>query len=177
MVEDVFVAAAVDGFYALQGADLRQDELHEAALLHQLETQRGLRREHNLVQFHHDALGADNLDAVGVAGDGLDGVVGDAEAELRGEADGAHHAQGVVGEGDVGVEGCTQDALVEVAYAAEGVHQLAVAVGVEADGEGVDGEVAPALVVLEGAVLDDGLAAVVGVTLAAGSDELKFISG
>ena len=174
MVEDVLVATAVDSFYALQGANLGQDELHEAALLHQLEAEGRLRREHNLVELGGDALSADNLDALGVAGDGLEGVVGDAEAQLAGEAHGAHHAQGVVAEGDVGVEGRAEDALIEVVDAAEGVHQLAIAVSIQTDGKGVDGEVAPPLVVLEGAVLNDGLAAVVAVALAAGADELQL---
>ena len=126
-----------------------------------------MRRRHDFVQFHHDAFGRDYLYARGVAPDGLEGVVGNAEPQLAGEADGSHHAQGVVAEGDVGVQGGAEDAFVHVADAPEGVHELPVAVGVQAYRKGVDGEVPAALVVLQGAVLHDGLAAVSTVALAA----------
>ena len=56
------------------------------------------------------------------------------------------------------VEGCAEDAVVEVSNTAEGIHECAVATLVEADGKGVDGEVAPILVVLQGAVFNDGFA-------------------
>ena len=174
VVEDILVSAAVDSFDAGQSADFGQNELHEAAFLHQFEAQRGLRREHNLVEFHRDALGTDNLDAFGIASDGLESVVGDTEPQLRGEADGSHHTQRVVAEGNVGVEGRAKDAFVEVAYASEGVNQLAVAVGIEADSQGVDREVAPPLVVLEGAVFDHRLATVVTITFLPGTNELQL---
>ena len=128
------MAAAVDCLDALQRGYLRQYQLHEAAFLHEFESHGGGGREHYLVELHHDALGGDYLYPFGVAPYGLEGVVGYAEAELAGEADGAHHAQGVVAEGDVGVEGSAQDAGLEVGDTIEGVHQLSVAVAIEAHG-------------------------------------------
>src|SRR5690606_41219211 len=98
---------------------------------------------------------------------------GRVEAGRGGGARGAQDGEGVVVEGLAGVERRREAAGGEVGQPAERVDQLAEALGVEGDGEGVDGEVAPAEVVLERAVLDDGLAGVGPVALAARADELE----
>ena len=131
-------------------------------------------RHDNLVELHLDALTADNLDAVGHALQCLEGLVLYLEVQLRGKADAAHHAQGVVAEGDVWLKGCGYDAILQVGQAVEGVYQFAKAVFVQADGHCVDGEVATVLIVLQGTVLDNGLARIVAVALAAGTDEFYF---
>ena len=117
-----------------------------------------MRGEDDLVQLVLDALPTDNLDAVGHPFEGLEGLVLYLEVELGGEADAAHHAQGVVGEGDLWVEGRSDDAILEVGQSVEGVNELAETVTVQADGHRVDGEVAAVLVILQRAVLHDGLA-------------------
>ena len=82
---------------------------------------------------------------------------------MGGKPDAAQHAQRVVREGDVGVEGGAYDAVLHIVHAVKGVYELAEAVMVEADGKGVDGEIASVLVVFQRSVLDMRLAAVVAV--------------
>ena len=172
---------AVARLYAAHGSQLGEDELQEAALLQQHETDGGHGREDNLVELVDDALAGNNLDALRHAAKALEGFLLDLEVELRGKTHAAHHAQRVVGEGDVGIERRGNDAVLQVVEPVVHIHQtsvarLSVGVGrvVEADGEGVDGEVAPADVVLQRAVLHDGFARVVGVALAAGADKLHL---
>lgn len=124
-------------------------------------------RGHNLVELLHDALAADNLDALGIAAQGVEGLVFDVEVELGGKPDAAQHAQRVVREGDVGVEGGAYDAVLHIVHAVKGVYEFAEAVVVEADGKGVDGEIASVLVVFQRSVLDMRLAAVVAVAFLA----------
>ena len=131
-------------------------------------------RHDDLVQLDHDALATHYLDALGHALQPFEGLVLNLEVQLGGEAYAAHHAQGVVAEGDVGVKGRGDDAVLKVGKAVKRVDQLAEAVMVQADGHRVDGEVAPVLVVLQRAVLHDGLARVMAVALTAGADELHF---
>ncbi len=161
----------------LEVTEFGEDDGHEAGFLQQFETEGGGRGEDDFVEFGGDALGGDDMDAFGVAGDGVEGFGEDTELQLSGESDGAHHAEGVVAESDVGVEGCADETLVEVVDAAEGVEQLAESVAVEGYGHCVDGEVAAVLVVLQGAVFHDGLAAVAAVALAAGADKFYLPQG
>ena len=172
MVEVVLVGTAVLGFYDVEGCELGEDDVEESGALEVDETTAGMGRHDNLVELHLDTLATDYLDAVGHALKGSEGLILYLEIELGGKADAAHHAQRIVAEGDVGVEGCGDDAVLEVGETVEGVDEFAKAAVVEADGHGVDGEVATVLVVLEGAVLDDRFARVVAVALAAGTDEL-----
>ena len=65
------------------------------------------------------------------------------------------------------------DPAVEVLDAAEGIDELAEARGPEGEREGVDGEVAPPLVVLERPVLDQGLARLAPVALLPRGHELE----
>ena len=106
--------------------------------------------------------------------DGVERLGVDEETELRGEADGAHHTQGVVAEGDIRIERCSYCQLLHVVESAKRVYQFAVSRLVQAEGKGVDGEVAPVLVVLEGSVLDDWLAAVVAVRLFPGANKFQL---
>ena len=94
------------------------------------------------------ALGGNDLNALGVPPDGCESVGIDEEAELGGKADGAHHAQRVVAECDVGVEWRAQGERLHVAQSIKGIHELSEAVGIETNGQRIDGEVAPLLVFL-----------------------------
>ena len=174
MEEVVLVALAVDHLHALEQAELGQDVLQQARFVEQQEARGGSRRHHDLVQFLRDPLHGDDLDAFRVAGDGVERVGVDIEMQLRGEADGPHHAQGVVGIGDVGVERGADGQVFEIAHPVEGVEKSPEVVLVEADGHGVDGEIAAVLVVFEGAVFHEGLAAVTVVRLATGAHKLNL---
>ena len=158
VVEVVLVGAAVAHLYAFEGGELGEDDGEETGAGEFDEADTGPGREHDFVEFVDDAFLGDDLDTLGVALEGLLGLVLYLEAELGGEADAAHHAQGVVGEGDVGVEGRSYEAVLHIEESVEAVDELAEAVGVETDGEGIDGKVAAVEVVVEGAVFDDGFA-------------------
>ena len=174
VVEVVFVSATLDGLYPFEGSHLGEDEGQQLAVVEQDEAFRGDVGADDFAQLVDDALFRDDFDARAVALDGGEGLGLDAEVELRGEPYGPHHAQGVVAEGDVGVERGADNPFFEVVHTAEGVDQFAPAVAVQTQGQGVDGEVAPVLVVLQGSVLDYRLARVVAVRLLAGADELDF---
>jgi len=117
---------------------------------------------------------ADNLDARGITAYGLKGFRLDVELQLGGKAHGAHHAQGVVGEGDVGVEGRADKAPADVVESAVEVDEIAEGSLVDAEGHGVDGEVAACDVFLKGATLDNGVAALAAVALAACAYEFQL---
>ena len=139
-----------------QGGQLGQDQGGQPGLDEERQPQPGVRRQHQLDQLVADPLGGDDLDPAGhVRHRGDDGRV-DHEAELRGEARGPHHPQGVVGERVLGASRRTQQPLREVDHAAERVHELARR---HAHGHRVDGEVSAPEVALEGvAEVDRGLA-------------------
>ena len=78
--------------------------------------------------------------------------------QLRGKSHAAHHAQGVIAEGHIGVERGADEAVLHVEQTIEGVGELTEALGIEAHGQGVDGEVAAVLVILKGTVLNNRVA-------------------
>ncbi len=94
--------------------------------------------------------------------------------QLCGETDGAHHPQGVVAEGDVGVERSADYSLAQVGHAVVAVDERAETRGIHAHGHGVDGEVAAGEIVVEGAVLHNGVTAFAVIALAARSHEFQF---
>ena len=174
MVEDIFVPPAVLHLHAFQCSQFREDKRQQSRLIQQQPTYGGLAREHDFVEFIGYTLAGDDTNALAVAHDGVEGVGMERETELGGEADCPHHTQGVVGERDVGVKRRADNHVLHVLYAVEGVEQGAVAVAIEADSKGVDGEVAAVLVFFEGAVLHDGVAGVVAVTLFARTHKLQL---
>ena len=95
---------------------------------------------------------------------------------MGGESDAAHHAQWVIAECHVGVKRCGDDSILQVEQSIEAIYQLAVACAVEANGQCIDGEVASVEVVIQCAVLDDGLAAASGVAFASRPYELHLLS-
>ena len=158
MVEVVLVRFAVARFHAVEIGHFGQNDGQQAAALQFYEADRWHLRHHYFVQLCNDAFGADYLDAVAVAAQSFEGFVLNSKVELGGKTHAAHHAQRVVAEGDVGVEWGGYDAVLKVAHTIERVDQLAEPGCVEADGHGVDGEVAAVLVVLKGTVFDNGFA-------------------
>ena len=113
----------------------------------------GCRGTHDFVQLVDDALFADDANAFAVASQCLKGFVGNGEVELGGEAHAAHHAERVIAEGDVGVQRRHNQFVLQVLESTERVGQFAEASTVETNRKGVDGEIAPLLVVLQSAVL------------------------
>ena len=96
------------------------------------------------------------------------------EAQLAGKADATHHTQGVVGKSDVGVERRGNKTVFHVQQPIETVDEFTEAIAIEADGQCIDGEVTTVEIVLQRAVLHDGLTRVVAVTFATGTDEFDF---
>ena len=174
MVEVVLMGTPVSHFHAFECRNLGQDKGEQPTAAQFDKSDAGHGAEDNLVQLVDDALLGDNLDALGIAAQGLLRLVLDTEVELRGKADAAHHAQGIVGESDVGVERCGDKSVLHIQETVETIYQFAEAVAVETDGQGIDGEVPTVQVVLQRAVLHDRLTAVVAVALAAGTHELDF---
>ncbi len=132
VVEVVFMPASLYNLHSFHRGELRQDVLEQSRSVEQPPADGGAGGEHDFVQFGEDSLTGDNLDALSVAGYGFERGRIDVEIELRGEADGAHHAQRVVGEGYVGVERRADCALAQVVESAETVNEHAHFARVEA---------------------------------------------
>ena len=175
VVEVVFVGFAIAGLDAFECSHFGQDDGEQAATAQFDEADTGNGRHHDFIEFVDDALLRDNLNAFGVAPQSILRLFLYLESQLCSEAYAAHHAEGVVAERDVGVEGSGDDAVLEVEQSVEEVDEFAVATLVEADGKRIDGEVAAVEVVVECAVLDDGLAAVALIALAACADEFYLL--
>ena len=133
-----------------------------------------MRGHNDLVELVLDTLTTHDLDSVDHALECDEGLILYLEIQLGGETDASHHAQGVVGEGDIGLQGRGDDTILEIGQTIEGVYQFAEAVFVQADGHRIDGEVATVLVVLKCAVFDDGLTGITAVTLLTRSHKLHF---
>ena len=174
VIEVVFVLSAIAFLYDVEGRELGQNDVEQAATMQIDKAFGGMRGEHNLVEFVDDAFARNYADALFVASEGFEGFRFNLEVELRGKADASHHPKRIVAEGDVGVERRGNDAVFQVAKAVEWVHQFSKTCLIEAEGEGVDGEIAPPLVVVERPILDDGFARVVAVTLLSRSYKFEF---
>ena len=174
MKEIVLMGTSVANLHPFEGCQFREDDRQKTSSREFDETYAGLGRKHDFIQFVDDALLRDYLYAFGIAHEGLLRLVLNLEMELGGKAHTAHHAQGVVGEGDVWVERCGYETILHIQKSVEPVDELTEMCLVETYGKRIDGEIATVKVVLQGSVLHDGLAAVVGIAFATGTDKLYF---
>ena len=133
---------------------LGKNPLQQPGEFQQLEAHRRDGRKDDLVEFGGNALPGYDPDPRRIAADGIEGLLLDREAQLRGETHGTHHAQGVVREGDVGVARRTDDALLQVLHPVERVYQLAERIGIERPCHRIDRKVTAALVVFQRPGLD-----------------------
>ena len=174
MVEIVFMGTAILLVDDVEGGKFGEDDLQEAATLQVFETDAGVRRHDDLIEFVLDAFATDDLDTLSHPFQSHEGLVLNLEIELGGKSDAAHHAQGIVGEGNIGFQGCGDDAILEVSQAIEGVDQFTKSVFVQADSHRIDSKVATVLVVLESPVFNDGFTGVVAIALFPCPHELHF---
>ncbi len=158
VVEVVLVLPSVAHFHDVEGRQLRKNDLQKSTAVQVDKTFAWCASGHNLVELVSYSLTADDFNPVGISLQCRKGFVVDEEVELCGKPDAAHHAQGVVGEGDIGVEGSADDAVFHVGKSIEGVDKFTIAVFVEAHGQCVDGEITTVLVVLQAAVFHGRLA-------------------
>ena len=177
--EVLLVAAAFDGFHSLEGAELGQDVLQQAGPVHKLEGHRRPRREQHLVEFLGDPLHREYAEAVRHTAHRVKGFLNYSELQLRSgklgcEAHGPEHTQRVIRIGRVRVERSADNAVCEVADAPERVNQLSEGVFLKGESHCIDGEIAPELVVTQGAVFHYGLAGLAPVGFFAGTHELDF---
>ena len=174
MVEVILMGTAILLVDDVEGGKFGEDDLQEAATLQVFETDTRMWRHDDLIEFVLDALATDDLDSLCHPFQGHESLVLDLEVELGGESDAAHHAQGIVGEGNIGFQGCGDDTILEVSQAVEGIDEFAKSVFIQADSHCIDGKVTTVLVVLESPVFNDGFTRVVAVALLTGSYELHF---
>ena len=99
--------------------DVGEEALHEAGRVEAAEGLLGPAEGEEAQDLLEEAGARGGEDLVGVAADRLERVGVDREAEARGEADGAEHADGVLAEADVRVADAAQDPLAQVAQAAD----------------------------------------------------------
>ena len=145
MLVDVLVAVVLVGFEA-QGGHLRQHELGQPGFHQQVHAGPRARPADEFDQLVADAFGGNDGDALRHPAHGQADVGVHRDAQLGGEPGGAHHAQGIVGEGVLGGARRGQHRGVEVPDAAERVNEFK---GRQAQGHRVDGEVAAQQVVSE----------------------------
>ena len=148
MVEVVFMCTALACLHIVEHGELRKNQREQTRTVQVYESTAGLVGKDDLVEFLLDTLSADDFQPFSVARQCVEGLVFDVELQLCGESHTAHHAQRVVGEGNIRVEGRADNAVLQVSESVERIDKLTKTVSVEADGQRVDGEVAPVLVVL-----------------------------
>ncbi len=173
VVKVVLVRPSVHLVDALEGLELWEDGLEHVGGFQDLEADRRLVGHDDFLQLVGDALLTQDVDAVRLVPHGMEDAIGHAERELCGKARGPNHAEWVVLERLVRIERRVDGTALQVAAAVEGVDQIAEAIGHERNRHRVDGKVAPVLVVLQCAVLNDGLAGVGPIALFAGGHELQ----
>ena len=93
---------------------------------------------------------------------------------MGGKTHTTHHAERVITEGDIRIQWSTYGTLLQVIKAVKRIYQLAIATRIQADGQSIDGEVPPILVILQRAVFHHRLARIVRIRLLAGSDKFHF---
>ena len=172
--EIILVGVRTAALHPLEVVQFGENQLQQTGHFQQFEAHRRHGRQHDLVELRDDPFARDDADARGIAADGVEGLLLDLESQLRGETHGPHHAQGIVREGDVGIARRADDALLQVVHPVERVDQLAERVAVERPGQGVDGEIAAALVVVERSGLDLRFARIVRIGLLAGPYEFDL---
>ena len=155
MVEIILMSAPFDHFHTLHGGKFRENYCKQPGFQQEIPADRRTRCAHYFHKFIDDTLMRDYADAFGVAPYGFKGLRPDGETELCGEADGAHHAQGIIAESHVRVERCAEQAFFHVAETVEKIHELAEAYAVDPQCERIDSEVAARQVLFESAVLHD----------------------
>ena len=166
--------SAITGFNALQGNQLREDELQQSGTVQVYQPFGRDGRQQYLVQLICNALPGYDRDALLVAAQRLEGVIVDIEIQLGGKADATHHTQGIVTEGNVRIERRADVFFTHVLHSSERIHQLSITLPVEADRQGIDSEVPAVLVVLQRTVFHNRLARIVRVGLLAGAHKLHF---
>ena len=148
---------AVAGLHALQRHKFGKNQGKQATAVQLHKSFARHRAEQNLIELVGNAFAADNADALLVAFQRLKGLIVDIEAQLCSKAHAAHHAQGIVAEGDVGVKRRTDGLVIEVVDTAKGIDQFTQSVGIETDSQGIDGKVAAILVIVQRTILHHGL--------------------
>jgi hypothetical protein len=169
-------AEAGEGFGALAvEAEGRVDGGEGAGLVQAEEDFFGAILGKDAGDFITQACAAYRLDIADVALEPGERLGLDLEAEAGGVAEGAQDAGCVILEGAL-VQDADQ-ASIEVALSADRIEDLADAWAVEAEGEGVNREVAAAEVFVDGGGLDGGQGAGAGVGLGASSNEVEVVAG
>jgi len=74
MGEIILMPDPLLGLHTFQGAKLGENQWQQSAFIQQVETDRGLWREDDLVQLVHDTLLGDDGDTLPVADDGVEGI-------------------------------------------------------------------------------------------------------
>ena len=174
VVEIVLMRPAIALLHDVQSSHFWQYNLQQTRALQVFKAYRRVWCHHDFVQLHLDALATDYSDAVSHATESVERLVLYLEIQLGGKANATHHTQRVVRERHLRVQGCGNDAILQVGNAVEGIHQFSEPLLIQTDSHRIDGEVATVLVVLQRAVLHDGLARIVAVALLAGTHELNL---
>ena len=179
VAEIVLVTFPVNRLYALETHQLGQDVFEQPRAVHKFEGDRRPFGQKHLAEFVGDTFLRQDRKAVLHAAHRIERLGNHRERAVRrgklgGKTHCTQHPERVVAECDVGVERSADYTGGQVADAAERVDKRSEIVLLEAEGHGVDGEVATQLVVFERTVFHYGLAGFTTIRFLAGSDEFKL---
>ena len=135
----------------------------------------GMCGQENLVQFFSNAFSADNLQSLSIAAKGIFCLLLNIKAQLRGETHTTKHTQRIIREGDIRIQRCTNQSIFQVVYTIKRVHQFTETIVIQADGQGIDGEIAAALIIFQSTIFHHRLARVVAIAFLTCTYELHFI--
>ena len=143
MVEEILAFDLVLRHPALRG-QLGQENVEQAGVRHATKSDRGLRRDQELLQLRRDPLAGDVRGQSRVLADRGEGRRLDRELEDRGESHGPHHPQRVLGESRSRVADGTQRPPLDVRDPVERIDEAILhLVRLAPPGDGVHREVAP----------------------------------
>ena len=179
MGEIVLVSPAVHSLDALETRQLRQHIIHQAEIVQQSQGQRRSVAKQHLVEFLGDSLLREYVHPLAHRGNGFAAFGHDLKALLRsGEPGGKtyrpEHPEGIVAEGHIRVQRSTYHSGGQVPDTSERVHKSPEIIFLKTECHRIYGEVPAFLVILQRAVLHDGLAGIPVVGLLSSPHELQF---
>ena len=174
MVIIVLMRSAVPCFHLIHHYQFRQDEVKQTCILQIIKSTARMLREHNLVHLVTDALGTDNLQALGITGESIIGLIFYLEIELSGKTHTTHHTERVIREGNIWVERSGNNTIFHIINAIERIYKFTESLFIQADSQCIDSEIPAVLIILQSSIFYNRLSGIMVIALLTGSHKLHF---
>ena len=174
MVVIVLMRSSITRFHLIHRNKFRQDQIEKSRILQIIKSTARMLGEHNLVHLITNTLTADNLQAFGIAGKSIIGLILYLKIELSSKTHTAHHAEWIIREGNIRIKRSGYNTILHIVNTIERIYEFTKSVFVQTDSHGIDGEIAPVLIIFQGTVFHNRLSGIMVITLLTGTDKLHF---